>query len=912
MRWIAVLRLRVRTLLRPGRVERELDEELRDHLAHLTEQYSAAGMTPREARFAALRDMGGLDQAKEACRDARGLRLLDELRGDLRYTGRQLRRSPAFATVAVLSLALGIGATTAILSLMEAALWEPLRVRDPQQLRLFTWTADPRGIPESTWDDWNRVRPNLSEKLGASFSYAVFRAFERDARAFTRVFAWKPLGRVTAQVGDQAELVAADLVSGGFYEGLGVVPILGRPIGPSDDRAGRPESVAVISHGFWARRFGRDPGVVGRSIRVSQVPVTIVGVNPPGFAGLSSQASPDLFLPLTMQPAVMPWRFAKDENLLEDPSYWWVDVMGRLRPGVTDAQAQAAMDDALQRAVCATLPDERDRPRPRLRLLPGARGLDNLAEDFARPLVLLLSLVGGGLLIACANVANLLLARGETRRRELSLRRALGAGRGRLARQLLTEGLVLGVAGGTIGVLLGYLARDVIPSLLLPAWRLERLGAVFDLRVLALALAVTMATSVLFSVLPIRQALRVDLQSSLRDGGRSMRSGGHPVRGRPLVVFQVSLSVLLLIGAALFLRTIANLRSVELGFRPEQVVLFTVDPPRTKYVAGARTALFERIDRRIASIPGVQASSLSQGVLVGGDRYRTSIEIVGGTPGERVGTFVNTVGDRFFATMGVPIVMGRSFDARDRPASPKVAIVNRRFVLDYLAEGNPIGRRFKSGQDTFEVVGVCGDTPYDRLRSAAPPTWFKVLAQAEETGAMTFEVRTAASAASILPRIREAVRAVDADLPVFDVRTQVQQIDSTLSHERLFVMLTSALGVLTGFLASVGIYGILAQDVARRTGEIGIRLALGALRADVLVMVVREASLLTVIGVLIGTAAALGLGRHVRSLLFGVTPADPIAISGAIAAMLIVALVAAWVPARRACGLDPVAALRHE
>jgi predicted permease len=896
--------------LQRRRKEDQVREELQFHLDQETQQRRDAGLSDDEARWAARRDLGNDALLREDIRTLWTWRPLDELVQDLRFASRTHLKNRAATVFAILSLALGIGANTAIFSLMEAALWKPMPVRDPQQLRLFTWTTGPHGIPDSTWDDWNRVGPNNPAKIGAGFSYAVFEAFERNAPAFDRVFAFRSLGRVTALVDDQAELVVAALVSGGAYEGLGVVPIAGRPILPSDDRRGQSEAVAVISDAYWARRFGRDPRVIGRSIRVNQVPVTIVGVNPPGFTGLSSQASPDLFMPLTMQPVVVPSPLVKTGNLLDDRDMWWVDVMGRLKPHVADAEAQTAMQATLQQAVRATLPHEMNRPQPTLRLLQGARGLDNLAEDFGWPLTVLLSLVGVVLLIACANVANLLLARASTRRRELSLRLALGAGRARLTRQLLTEGLALGLAGGMIGVLLGYWARDVIPNLLLPSWAPGRFSAAFDLRVLALTVGVTIATSVLFSLVPIWQAARVDVQSSLKDGGRAMT---HAMRGRSLVVFQVSFSVVLLIGAALFLRTLANLRSVELGFRPEQIVLFTIDPPRTTYVnKEARKAVFEQIDRQIAAIPGVEVSSLSATALVGEQRARTMAEFTDRTPSTSVPSFVNIVGHRFFETMGVPIVMGRAFDAHDRQESPAVAIVNQQFMRRYLPDGNPIGRRFKSGTQTFEIVGVCGDTHYDRLQSPVPPTWFGVLPQAERVGSFTFEVRTAAGVSAILPLIREAVRAVDRDLPVFDVRTQRQQIDSTLSQEQLFMTLTSAFGVLALILASVGIYGTLAQNVSRRTSEIGLRVALGAARADVLVMVMREAALLAMIGAVVGAAVAAGLGRYVKATLFGVTPIDPIAIGGAVTAMLIVALTASWAPARRACRVDPMVALRHE
>jgi predicted permease len=392
-----------------------------------------------------------------------------------------------------------------------------------------------------------------------------------------------------------------------------------------------------------------------------------------------------------------------------------------------------------------------------------------------------------------------------------------------------------------------------------------------------------------------------------------MMNAAHPMRGRALVIAQVCLSVLLLIGAGLFLRTLWNLRSVSLGFQPEQVTLFRLDPPRTAYVKEARVALFEEIDRRIAVIPGVIASSLSDEPIISGGSSTTRVAIDGKalTPAA-ARTHINVVGHRFFETMGIPILMGRTFDSRDHKKSPKVAVVNQEFVRRFFPDVDPVGRSFKRNKSTFEIVGVCGDVHFSNTRNAVPPTWYPLIAQADEAGGMTFEVRSAMSLSTLTPLIREAVRSVDKDLPVFDIRTQTQQIDSTMTNERLFVMLTTAFGMLALILSSVGIYGIMAQNVSRRTNEIGVRLALGAPRVSVLLMVLREASLLAVIGIVLGTAAAMGLSRYVASMLFGLTQYDPIAIGGAIATMLAVAALAGWVPARRACRLDPMVALRHE
>jgi predicted permease len=901
---------RLRQLGRRSAVERDMHDEFQFHIDSYAADLVRTGLSPEEARRRAHIEFGGVEAVKIDGREALGLRLVDEWRGDLRYSWRQLRRAPGFASIAILSIALGIGANAAIFSLMEAAIWKSMPVRDPQQLRLFTWVSGPYEFMRNSWGTWSGYR-GKNGIHSSSYSYAAFEAFLRAPEPFERIFAVNPIGRVTVTIDDRAEPVVAHLVSGGFYEGVGVIPIAGRPLVPADDQRGRTETVGVIGDGFWARRFGRDPAVVGRTIHVNQIPVTIVGINPPGFTGLQSDQAADLMMPLSMQPVVLPRRARG--SLLDDKDFWWVNVIGRLKPGVTDAQAESALQITLRDTVRATLPDRAGRDQPYMRLLPGSRGLDNLSIVFARPLFVLLSLVGFVLLIACTNVANLLLARASARRRELGLRLALGAGRARLTRQLLTEGLMLGVAGGALGLLIGYWARDIIPRLVAPSWAIEQINAEFDWRVLSLVMIVTLATSLLFSLAPILQTWRLDVHTSLKDGGRTTANTAHPMRGRSLVIVQVCMSVLLLIVAGLFLRTLVNLRAVPLGFQPDQVTLFKVDPPRKQYEKVARVALFEEIDRRVAAIPGVIVSSVSDQPIVSGQSSTTRIWLERGNEGSGGRTHINTVGHRFFETMGIPIVMGRAFDVRDRRESPRVAVVNQEFIKRFFPSGDPIGRTFNNGGElTFEIVGVCGDVPFQDSRTEVPPTWYPLLAQAEDTGGLTFEVRSKAGVSSLVPLIRDAVRGVDKDLAVFDIRTQTQQIDATLRNERLFVALTTAFGVLALVLSAVGIYGIMAQNVSRRTNEIGVRMALGAARGKVLWMVLREAWLLAVIGVVIGAAAAMGLSHYVESMLFGLTGSDPVAFGGAIVTMMLVALLAGWVPARRACRLDPMVALRHE
>jgi len=888
-----------------------MDEELRFHIDSYADDLMRSGVPPAEARRRAAAEFGGIEARKEDCRQSIGLRLVDDLCNDLRYALRQLRRSPGFTAVAMISLALGIGANTAILSLMEAALWKPVRVSEPQELRLFSWVSGPRAVMNSSWGNWSRSV--AGSHASTSFSHPVFEALRQPSPGFASVFAFKTIGRVTAVIDGDAELAAAQLVSANFFTSLGVTPRLGRPITDSDDTRSGGETVAVISDGFWARRFGRNPSAVGRKIRVNEVPVTIVGVNAASFDGVEPSERPDVFMPLEKQPLIFPMRRGPSGSLLDNPDYWWLQIMGRLKPNVSDTSAQTALDAALQQAVRATLPDRANRDQPRFRLLAGSRGQDNLREEFGRPLIVLGALVGLVLLIACANVATLLLARAAARRRELGLRLALGAGRGRIARQLLTEGLALGLGGGALGLALGYGVRDAIPNLLVPSWLAElQLRAAFDLRVVALAIAVTLATSIGFSLAPIWQAVRGDVNPALKDGGRTAIVG-YPLRARSLVVLQVVVSMVLLVGAGLFVRTLWNLRSVDIGIRPERIVLFTIDPPRAKYAGEARKKLFAQLHEAIAALPAVESASLSESPLVAGGSSRTRVGPDGRLPGPNDEAWVNDVGARFFETMGIPIVAGRSFDEHDREGSPPVTVVSERFVKEFFAGQNPIGRMVRNNNILYQIVGVCGDVRFNRARAPVPPLFYRHFTQAaNDPGSLTFEVRTAMEGTAIVNSARQAVRTIDRDLPIFNVRTQTAQIDATIARERLFVTLTLAFGALALVLAAIGIYGTVAHSVARRTSEIGIRLALGADRREVRLMVLREASSPAALGALIGLVTAAFLTRYVEAMLFGVTPLDPFTLVSAVGIVLAAAILAGWRPARRASRLDPMMALRHE
>ena len=901
-----------RALTRRDDVEQSQLEEWQFHIDQRAAALEREGLTPREARRRARAEFGGVDARREESRDALGLRLLDELVADLRYAVRALRQSPTFAAVAILSLGLGIGANTAMFSLMETLLWKTLPVARPDQLRQVWWVSGPNAAMSSTWG--NELPTATGGRTSSSLSYAGFLAIQQAAEAEgASVSAFKSIGRLTAIVDGRAEMVVGELVSGDLYRAIGVTPVVGRAITPADDRRDADVVVGAISHGFWSRRFGRDPGVVGRTISVNQVPVTVVGVNPPAFTGFDAAVQPDVFLPITAQPVVLPYRYGGGPSLLDANDSWWVLAMARVPDGLDERRLQTALDVALGNEVRPLLLANAGRDRPHVRLTPGGRGVDDLRREFTRPLLVLTAFVGVVLLIACANLANLLLARAAARQREIGLRLALGAGPARIARQLLTEGLVLASLGGACGIVLGFWLRDGIPYLLGTSWQPGPLQADFSSRVLWLTLAVTLATGLLFSLAPIWQATRVRVASSLKDGGRSSAGRARSTARRGLVVMQVAMSVVLLVGAGLFVRTLLNLRSADLGFTPQRVVLFTVDPPRARFSGPARAALFARIEEAVARVPGIESTTLTAEPLVAGGGWTTRARPSGREArGDQDRTWVNDVGTHFFETMRIPILQGRAFTSADRPGAPRAAVVNQQFAKKFFPDVDPIGRTFVSSETVYHVVGVSADARYERISAPMPPTFYKPYRQADDLGGMTFAVRTGLGTGAVERAIRDVAHGVDRDVPVSDFRTQLEQIDATLSQQRLFAALTTAFGGLALVLAAIGIYGVIAGSVASRVTEIGVRMALGAERRDVLMMILREAVTLSAIGVLVGLAVASGVVRHVASYLYELTPFDPVAAGMAVLLIVGVALLSGWWPARAASRLDPMQALRHD
>lgn len=926
---------RLRSWLRAAssrpRLEREMDDELRFHMESYADDLVRQGVPCEEARRRARLEIGSIPARKEEMRASLGLRLWDDLRADLRYAVRMLVKSPAFTFVAVGSLALGIGANTAIFTLARQVLLDRLAVPHPEQLLLFHWIAPRGNVVHETWGDWDELPGGLL--TSTAFPYPAYEQLRHANQGLEDIFGFKDTGRLTLTANGAPSVVEGELVSGNYYAALGVRPALGRAILPADDT---PDAapVAVISDALWTRAFGRSPKVIGQTIHLNTKPVTIIGVNPPAFTGAASaHLSPDVFLAFSVQPVIVP---KTDSSLLADTSFWWMQMMARVRPGVPVATAQAALDTSFQAWLHANTgkPEPNDdiaeanhatrtetkEAFPHLSLQGGSRGMNDSARTLTQPVYVLITLAGLALLLACVNIANLLLARAASRQREMGVRMALGAGRVRILRQVMTESLLLSLLGGAAGLGIGYACRNLIPALLSPSWQTAVFRGTFDWRVFAFSAVITAGTGLLFGMAPAFRATRTDAGTSLKEAAQTTTQRRRGLAGKSIVAFQVALSTLLVAGAVLFGRTLINLNSVNPGFRTDHLVLFSIQLPAAQYPAPRDVQTLRALEQKLNAVPGVERATFSDQALISGSVSTDGFIRLDQPPSKTrpPHAWDNAVGQNFFATMGIPIVAGRAFQSTDTPGSPKVAIINEALAREFFPGENPIGKQFRGyyfvDKEPFTIVGVSADTLYNSLRQDKPPSTYYVLYSQlpQWPGPMNVEVRTRLSPAAIVPSLRNAIASVDRNLPLMDIRTQAEQIDDSIGQERLMAALTVAFGALALVLACIGIYGLMAYSVARRTNEIGIRLALGAQAAQVMGMVLREALWFTVLGILTGGAVALLVTRSLKAMLFGLKPDDPFTLVVTAALLLVVAMLAALLPARIAARVNPIIALRAE
>jgi predicted permease len=838
---------------------------------------------------------------------------------DLRLAARMLLHARGWTAVVVVCLALGIGANTALFSAINGMLLRKLPVRDPDSLVRFRY-AGPNQVRTDVLSYGFTAPDARGRQVDPTFSYPMYQQFLADNRTMSDLFAFAPFGRVNVVVNGEAEIASAFISSGNYYQALGVTAQIGRTITPDDDRP-TAAPVGVISHKYWMSRFGGNPSVIGTPVRVNSVPVTIVGVLPSEFTGVEQPVDdpPDVSLPIAFEPQLNPG-LTTPPSLVTRPTFWWLLMMGRSKPGVSAAQVQGNLAGVFQHTARAGIdaylsslsPQERARSSaqdlsqiPELQVGSANRGIYDVSPTDIRAVTLLTGVVALVLLIVCANIATLLLSRATTRQRELSVRLALGATRARLVRQLLTESLLVAAIGGALGILAGRWGQQLLPGALGQASPL-------DWRVLAFVIAVTTLTGVVFGIAPALPATRTDVNVALKEHSRSL-AGSRSLFGRTLVVAQVAISLVLLIGAGLFIRTLENLRHVDFGFNPRNVALFQVSPALNRYDAAKRSPLYDRIGERIRAIAGVRAVAWSDPALMTNRRFSGSLFIPGRVyaPGQRDRISSMNVSPTFFETMEIPLVAGRSFTPGDTADAPRVVVINEAAARQYFPNENPIGRRLGEGSRQEEIVGILRDAKYNSVRDAAVPTRYAPYSLGFQ-GSATFEVRTAGDPLASIGAIRQAVRAIDPDLPLINVTTQLDEVERRFQQERLFAQAYALFGGLALVVASVGLFGLMSYSVARRTNEIGIRMALGAAGQDVLGLVMRESMMLVVAGVAIGLCGAIAASRLVSNLLFGLAPTDPATIAGAMTVMVLISALAGYLPARRASHVDPMVALRDE
>ncbi len=833
---------------------------------------------------------------------------MSSLHADLRLAVRGLRRNPLFATVAILSLALGIGANAAIFRLIDQVLLRDLPVRAPDELVML-------------YQQGSHMGNNMGSRM---HSYPLYQALQKKATPLSQVLC-RRLVPASLGVDNQTERVETELVSGNYFSMLGVKPALGRVFSSrEDDQVYQGHPVVVLSYGYWATRFAHDRGVLGKKIFVNDYPMTIVGVSAEGFAGLDPARSPQIRVPILMLPVMMPdfpWIHMDDRRTR------WVQVFARLAPGQTIDTARAPLQGLFtqERAYEMTLPAASDWSayarkqfmQGRLLVAGAAGGYSPLRNDFSAALIVLMGMVGLVLLIACANVANLLIARAFVRQKEIAVRLALGSSRGRLVRQLLVDSLVLATAGGLVGIGVGFALTRSLISLVPSHGQPLLISAYPDPRVLAFTFVLTLLTGILFGLLPALGASRPDLWATLKDTlGSVAGTGGSLVLRKGLVTAQVALSFLLLFGAGLFVRSLQNLKTTDPGVALENLVTFQLAPALSGYDNGRAVMLYRELLERLRAVPGVTSAALAGVPILAGDEWDSSMSVEGhhAGDGEDMQAFMNAVSRGYFATMRTPLLSGRDFRDDDAKEDPTVAIVNRRFAEHFFPGRSALGKRIGFGDGpgtklTIEIIGVVGDALYEGPREGVHrqvfiPNWGR------NSAVFYLRMRAPTSATSAL--IRNEVRHLDASIPVYEMNTLEAQLDETLLTDRLIATLSAGLGLLATLLASVGLYGVMAFVAARRRKELGIRLALGAQPGRVIWLVMREVLLLLAIGLAIGIPAAMALGGYVGTQLYGIQPYDPAIAAATVVLLAIVSALAGLIPAHRVSRIDPILALRSE
>jgi predicted permease len=889
-------------------LDRDFDEELEAYLKLVEAEKLREGMDPEQAHAYARRQTGGTDQVVQNVRDVRTGAWIDRLVQDVRYGIRTLANNPTFSLVAVGTLALGIGANTAMFSLLDQVVLRLLPVRDPKQLVIVKEAGNHYG---------NSYGPN-------TMSWPMFEDLRSNNQVFSEMFCRFPAS-LAIGYHDQTVQIPAELISSAYFQTLGVEAVLGRTIGRDDDSIPDGKPVVVLSYSFWQSYFGGDRNVIGRTIALNGYAMTVIGVVQPGFDGLELGVPVKVFVPIMMKTEMTPHSDGlKDRRRRLS----WVTTYGRLKPGVSTDQAQASLQPLLHSILemevqqpefirSATAADREPFLRNRMELLPGSD--NDLREYMSRPLWVLLALTAAVLLLACANLANLLLARATTREKEFAVRLAIGAGRARIVRQLLVESLLLSGAGAVVGLMLAYAADRILLRIYLPADAASEfvVSPIPDGRMLAFTLGVMFLTSLAFGLLPARGASRTEITLALKDRSGAASAGGMSLR-RLLVSIQVALSLLLLVGAGLFVRTLRNLENVGSGFPTDHLLTFATAPTLSGYSFAETKSYYDRLNVNLETMPGVTSVGFSTMPILRGYAWQNAI--VGkdfeGTPIEQQ-PVLSQVSPNYFATLGIPIVAGRAFSTQD-VAPTDYAVVNESFAKEYFPGRNPLGQRFGLVSDSesvtpkTEVIGVIPDRKYRDLRETPPPqAYFPYLAVSSVRG-LTVYVRTQADPRQFKDALRERMRQFDPHVAVVDLQTVSEQIGFSLRTERLVAGLSAVFGCVAMLLAVIGLYGVMAYAVLRRTREIGIRIALGALRNNVIAMIMREVLLLIGSGLLAGIALALVLVNLIRSQLYGLNARDPLTFIGSAIVLASAAGLAGFIPALRASGVDPTTALRQE